>query len=127
MIALFCGSRDWVDARAIIDGLLMAWKIAQRDFKAESRTQVTILTGGAPGADTIAHQAAKDMGFLTLIEPADWRQYGKAAGPIRNRKMLDMGPDIVFAFQLGASKGTQDLLDEAARRCIKAILHQVPA
>ena len=32
---------------------------------------------------------------------ADWKKYGPAAGPIRNQRMLDWGPDLVVAFAEG--------------------------
>jgi hypothetical protein len=45
-----------------------------------------------------------------IAMPADWANHGKAAGPIRNRKMLDLKPDLVLAFHadLTNSKGTKD-------------------
>lgn len=127
MIALFCGSRDWTDEVAIVDGLDTAWQIARRDFGQEARATLKIIHGGAPGADMIAHQAATLMGFDVLPVHADWRRYGKVAGRIRNFKMLDLGPDYVFAFQRGASRGTQHTLSEAARRGIKIVSLYVDA
>lgn len=56
------------------------------------------------------------MGFPVERYPADWERYGKRAGPIRNRKMLDQGPDLVVAF--GGDKGTADCVREARRRGI---------
>ena len=40
--------------------------------------------------------------------PADWDRHGKAAGPIRNQRMIDTGVDLVVAFHddLEHSKGT---------------------
>ena len=36
------------------------------------------------------------------IYPADWDKHGKAAGPIRNKQMIDEGkPDLVIAFPGG--------------------------
>jgi hypothetical protein len=52
---------------------------------------------------------------------ADWATHGKAAGPIRNRKMLDAGADLVLAFPVGNSKtspGTWDCIEAAAERGI---------
>lgn len=44
--------------------------------------------------------------------PADWKRYGMAAGPIRNRRMLKEGkPDIVIAFAGG--RGTADMVRQA--------------
>ena len=41
--------------------------------------------------------------------PADWTQYGRAAGYIRNREMLNHGIDILIAFKGG--KGTKNMVD----------------
>jgi len=51
--------------------------------------------------------------------PAHWDEYGRAAGPIRNRQMLDKGwADAVVAFHLNLdeSKGTADMVREARKR-----------
>jgi hypothetical protein len=46
---------------------------------------------------------------------AAWHDYGKAAGPIRNKRMLtDFAPDIVVAFPGG--KGTADMVRQAKER-----------
>jgi hypothetical protein len=122
MLALFCGSRDWEDVNEIIHGLNMAWAIAEREFFATRYDELTILHGDAPGADTIAGEQAAKIGFLVHAEPADWKTYGNHAGPIRNRKMIDMRPDYVFAFMARAgSRGTQDVINEANRRRIPII------
>ena len=51
---------------------------------------------------------------------AEWARYGSKAGPIRNRKMLDLNPGLVLAFHssIVTSKGTRDTLAEAQRRLI---------
>jgi hypothetical protein len=53
--------------------------------------------------------------------PADWDKYGPAAGPIRNRQMLDTGVDLVIAFRVEGvpSTGTDDCTAEAKRRGIE--------
>lgn len=57
-----------------------------------------------------------DLGFWVEDFPADWERNGRAAGPIRNRQMLDGKPDLVIAFPGG--KGTADMVAEAKRRGI---------
>lgn len=47
-----------------------------------------------------------------LTEIADWSKYGKAAGPMRNQKMLDeYKPDLVVA--LPGGRGTADMVSRA--------------
>lgn len=67
----------------------------------------------------MAAAIAKDLGLnadAILSFPAEWTEYGKAAGPIRNREMLRSGkPDLVTAFHrdLNQSKGTRDMVEQA--------------
>jgi hypothetical protein len=45
---------------------------------------------------------------------AQWKKHGRAAGPIRNQRMLDEGkPDLVVAFPGG--RGTADMIRRAER------------
>jgi hypothetical protein len=80
-----------------------------------------IVHGGAPGADRMAGSLALKLGLCTpIVYPAQWKTHGKAAGPIRNRLMLDEEkPDLVIAFWDGESPGTKDMIEETERRHIE--------
>jgi len=85
-----------------------------------------IIQGEARGADTIAKNIAVFLGIHVLGFPAQWGLYGKAAGPMRNRQMLDQGkPDLVVGFhdQIHHSKGTKDMLLKAATAGIPSTLY----
>ena len=61
-----------------------------------------IIEGYAKGADTLAGEWALARNIHLLTYPANWRKDGKAAGPIRNVRMLEEGhPDLVLAFPGG--------------------------
>lgn len=111
MRILVCGSRDWADKNAI-------WIVLDGYFHLY-HSSMTIIEGGAKGADTIAKDWAKDRGTSFENFPADWSTYGKAAGPIRNKQMLDEGqPDVVWAFTnkpLHESKGTRNMVEQARK------------
>ena len=73
-----------------------------------------IISGAADGADTLAEQYAIYHRIPRSIYPAQWNTYGKAAGPIRNKQMLDDGkPTMVVGF--GGDKGTKDMLKRSKK------------
>jgi hypothetical protein len=81
-----------------------------------------IIHGAAKGADTLAAEWAKRYKIPVQAYSADWAQYGKPAGFIRNQKMLDLGePDLVLAFPGGA--GTEMMCALAERYGVKVIAY----
>jgi len=86
-----------------------------------------LLHGGARGADAAIARAAHQLGWSALVMPAEWRRHGRAAGPIRNRELLELAvaraeahtsPGVstsvlVVAFPGGS--GTASLVREARR------------
>ncbi|MCP9824912.1 SLOG family protein [Synechococcus sp. EJ6-Ellesmere] len=92
-----------------------------------SRLVHLLLHGGARGADAAIARAAHQLGWSALVLPAEWRRHGRAAGPIRNRELLELAvaraeahtsPDdstsvLVVAFPGGA--GTASLVQQARR------------
>ncbi|MEE9393745.1 MAG: SLOG family protein [Planctomycetota bacterium] len=77
---------------------------------------ITIITGGAAGADSIATRFAGAAGYSVQQYTADWATHGRSAGPKRNQLMVDAGADICLAFPIGDSQGTRDCM----RRCVAA-------
>jgi hypothetical protein len=108
MKVLICGDRNWSNIERVVDKLM----------ELQDRGYTTLIEGEANGADRIAKEAAKVLGFTIEAYPADWQKYGKAAGPIRNRQMLVEGkPDLVVAFHgdLENSRGTKNMVNQAIR------------
>ncbi len=105
MRVIICGSRHWRDEVTIhaeIDRLL-----------ARYGSELVIIQGGASGADAIATIYAMDKDVKVCSYNADWKLYGKRAGPIRNQRMIDEGkPDGVVAFDMGGT-GTADMMRRA--------------
>jgi YspA, cpYpsA-related SLOG family len=114
---LISGSRYWQDAQVISDALVAA--IADVDGP------VTIVHGGARGADQLAAALATTFGPNVTTEkwPADWDRHGKKAGVIRNQEMVDAGADWCLAFPLGESRGTRDCIRRAEKAGIPTIVH----
>lgn len=111
MRVLVCGGRDYADQATLFGAL---------DMLAERGPINSIIQGGASGADKLARMWAITRNEHIDEYPADWRTHGKAAGPIRNQRMLDEGkPDLVMAFPGG--RGTADMV----RRAKAANLHVI--
>jgi hypothetical protein len=116
---LVCGDRTWKDYAAIYN-CLCELQLVDQD------TPLVVIEGEAPGADSLAAQAAREQSMEVLAFPADWTAYGRAAGPIRNKQMLDEGkPTEVHAFHdsISTSKGTLNMLKQALKRGIRCSLH----
>lgn len=60
-----------------------------------------LVHGACRGADTICARVAQLCGAEIEAHPADWKKHGKAAGPVRNREMLESGIDMLIAFPGG--------------------------
>lgn len=104
MKVLVCGSRHFNDYGLLKETLDANSGITQ------------IIHGAARGADTLAGRYGEEIGIPVRSFPADWNQYGKRAGPIRNGEMLKRGtPDLVIAFRGPNSRGTQNMINQAEK------------
>lgn len=75
--------------------------------------RLTVIEGGATGADALARLWAKSYGHELVTMPADWNAHGNHAGNVRNEMMIVLGkPDLVLAFHGGT--GTADMRQRAA-------------
>lgn len=72
--------------------------------------KIVIISGGCKGADMLGIQYAANKGFDVIKYPAQWKKYGKAAGPVRNREMAQTA-DIIICFWDGNSSGTKSMID----------------
>jgi len=79
-----------------------------------------LIHGAARGADTLAGRWAQERGIEVIAVPANWTQYGRQAGPIRNLDMLNNHcPNLVVAFSGG--KGTKNMIDISKKAGIKVV------
>ena len=106
---LVCGGRDYSGydrlrrvLEAVHEGARNAGKV------------LVIIHGNARGADLLADQYAREKSLKVLSFPADWRNHGRSAGPIRNRLMLTDGqPHVIIAFKGG--NGTADMIRQGKK------------
>lgn len=113
MLVMVTGSRGWT-ARDKLDAALDYLY----DLTYFNGYTMTLIHGGAKGADTMAQEWAKNNRVQTQILLPDWNKYGRRAGIVRNNQMLDNSPSLVLAFWDGTSRGTQHAIHEAQRRGI---------
>lgn len=79
---------------------------------------IEIVSGGAKGADALGECYAKEHGYRLKIFPANWEQYGKAAGYRRNAEMAAYA-DALIAFWDGKSRGTMHMINLAKQHHLK--------
>ena len=104
MRVLVCGGRKYTNREHIHNTLC--------DIDAERGPITRVIHGGATGADD---EAIKHIPFV-----AEWHKHGRAAGPIRNKRMLEEGkPDLVVAFPGG--KGTANMVKIAESAGVEVI------
>lgn len=98
MRLLVTGGRDFTD----LFKLEQAWV----DFERKYGMVTTLIVGDARGLDALAAALATRKGVVVEMFRADWKAYGKSAGPIRNKEMIFQGkPDRGLAFAGGAGTG----------------------
>lgn len=107
---IVCGSRDYFDRMRVN-------YVLDRVMYAEG--PLFIIHGGARGADQLAGEWAADRGIPCAIVPANWKTYGKGAGPIRNSWMLELKPDLVVAFPGGT--GTANMISQAKEKGVRVM------
>lgn len=138
MRILISGSRNWVDHSPVRSVILGAYE--------RSGGELYVRHGAAAGVDRIAHTACiqyRQQGMTIYPEPfpALWQHpqcdhakghrngvwYCKAAGPLRNQRMLDADGrvDECHFYPLPDSRGTWDMWDRSEAAGIPCYNHGV--
>lgn len=81
----------------------------------EKHKVIEIVQGGCRGVDALAVRFAIEFSIPYVTFEADWKTLGRAAGPIRNKKMVEYGDGLV-AFWWKNSKGTADAIHTAIQQ-----------
>jgi hypothetical protein len=111
------GARDW-DSKN--------YRIVEAYFEVLAAAgPFVLIEGECRGADLLARQAAEKLGMRVVPVAADWKTLGRAAGPVRNRKMVEMlsqkraagHPTTVVYFHdnLEKSRGTKNAVNLARK------------
>jgi len=110
---LVCGDRNWTCKETISKFI--------RDLGGIE----CIIEGEARGADSVARDIGLALGLRVLKFPASWEKYGRAAGMLRNRQMLEDGkPTFLVAFHdaIASSKGTKHMVNLAKAHGVPGVV-----
>lgn len=89
----------------------------------ETGEEIVIISDHALGADSLDERYAQERGFKIETYPADWKKYGRAAGPIRNEQMANIA-NALIAFWDGKSKGTKNMINLAKKKGLQVFVAQ---
>lgn len=104
MKTIIAGSRGITDYALVVSAVARCgWRVTE------------VLSGAAPGVDTLGAEWARLNCVPVSMHPANWAKYGpKRAGPLRNSTMAAHA-DALIAVWDGKSPGTKDMIDRATR------------
>lgn len=81
-------------------------------------TPKEIISGSAQGVDAAGEKYADHCKLPIVRFPADWKKYGKSAGPRRNRTMA-ANADALLLIWDGKSRGSKNMMEEAKKKGIR--------
>jgi hypothetical protein len=87
-----------------------------------------IVHGGCKGIDLYAAELAALQGLETREYQAEWSLFGKGAGPIRNKTMIENEPvDLILAFHpdISLSSGTKNMMTLGWNAGIPVYIHDL--
>lgn len=104
------------DMRVIIAGCrdIYDYDLLLEAIRTSNFNITTVISGGASGVDALGERYAQEMDIPLKVYKADWERYGKAAGPMRNKKMAEAA-DAVIAIWDGESRGTFNMMQTATK------------
>ena len=85
--------------------LLLSKELKKYINELGSEYSIIILSGGASGADTLGEKFAKNHKLKVERYPAEWKMYGRAAGPKRNAQMIQAADGLIVFWD--KSRGIQ--------------------
>lgn len=100
MRLVIAGSRNFTDKKLMWEKLALI------------KTPITeVVCGCAKGADSLGEEWAKEKGIPVKRFPADWKKFGKKAGPLRNKDMAIYG-DTAVVFIVNNSRGSGNMVKQ---------------
>lgn len=109
MRVIIAGGRDFSNYDLLVE---------KCDYFLQDQDNITIISGGARGADDLGERYAEQKGYEIDRFPANWGKYGKGAGHIRNKQMAEHA-DGLMLFWDGKSRGSKNMLEIAKNLGLK--------
>lgn len=107
MRTIIAGSRD-----------LNSYELVCRAVEECGWEPTVVLSGTARGIDQMGERWASRNGITIERYPANWKIWGKRAGPLRNEKMAN-NADALIAVWDGLSRGTSHMIATAQRKGLR--------
>lgn len=112
MRTIIAGSRDCTDIETLYIALQgVTWGMSE------------IVSGGCRGVDLLGEEFARRCKLPIKRFPYE-SKYGKAGGPIRNRKMANYS-DALIALWDGKSAGTKNMIEEAHKKSLLVYIYML--
>ena len=83
-----------------------------------------IVSGAAKGVDQLGEDWAEQNEIPVKRFPANWKEHGRAAGPIRNREMAEYAEALIAIWD-GQSKGTGNMIKTAEKLGLEVSVYRI--
>lgn len=116
---IIAGSRRLEDATLVERAMVQGVDVFGLPFE--------VVSGAARGIDMLGAAWARSRGIAVVefpVTPEDWREHGKAAGPMRNRTMAIYAHALVLIWD-GVGRGSANMKAEM-QRLGKPVLEVLP-
>ena len=110
---IIAGGRDFNDYEYMSTKLNELFK----DQNLFNNKAIKVISGMAKGADTLGIQYADEHKLTKILFPANWKEYPRIAGFLRNNDMLSIATHLI-AFWNGESSGTKHMIEIAQEKGI---------
>lgn len=100
------------------------FEVLQEAIRQSGFVITSVVSGCAPGVDTMGELYAAKYALPVDRHPANWQLFGKAAGPIRNKEMAQ-NADALIALLAPGSRGTADMIRQATAMGLKVFVWEI--
>lgn len=90
----------------------------------EKHEEVVLISGAARGIDSLAAEVAQGLGIKVDFYPAQWSVYGRGAGMIRNKTMVEKC-DLALIYWDGSSPGTANTIEQLKAKNKKFFIYHM--